>query len=126
MSVELSVYPLAKTFTGRDVREAFADFATEAEGGLLLQFGADDTSFVRFECDHEDVTDSFTVERPCGDARLYEALYRFMTFHHAVLVSADLDPPVRVATESDFAVARVLAIPVAQIRVVHGADALLA
>lgn len=99
MSVDLLLFPTEGRFSGEDIKSAFGDFGTETADGLHLQYDRENDAFVYFELDETGTTDSFCVNRPCGDARLYEALFGFMRAQRAYLVCADCDPPVRVTDD---------------------------
>lgn len=100
MSIDLTIFPTGNRFAGVDIRAAFGDFATPTDFGLRLEYDAENDALVYFELDESGTTDSFTVNRPCGDERLYESLFAFLTKHEAVLACGECDPPMRVTSEA--------------------------
>jgi hypothetical protein len=80
----------------QQVRDAFGSFLTETgPSRWQLYYGMGDCCDVRLTVDDKDKTllHGFTVERPCSDERLWDALTSILTLGNLVLfIPADCPP----------------------------------
>jgi len=81
MSIDVLIFPIEGRFAGRDIAAMFGEYASETEYGLLVEYEEDEDCSLFFTLDEAGTTDSFCVNRPCGDERLCEALFAFLRDH---------------------------------------------
>ncbi len=107
MSFALFLHALEEPFTEADVQRAFGDYLSPHPlGGFLLEYDELNQSIVDVGYDDARRTEFVSVERPCGDERLFEALYELLNAKLSFLVAPADPPEYLVANEASEAKAR--------------------
>ena len=84
---------------------AFGDHASPDQyGGLLVRYDAKNESTLLCDFTPERTTDSFSIDRPCGDDRLFVALHHLMSLRPSFLTYPD-EELVCIVTKDAFAAA---------------------
>jgi len=101
MSFTLYVSALDQPFTEREILEAFGVHASRHPfGGLRVRYDAQNESIIDCTFGEERTTDAFSVDRPCGDDRLLEALHGLLAARPSFLTYPDEKCVCIVATEA--------------------------
>jgi hypothetical protein len=100
MSFTLYIMSLKDRIPRRAIFSAFGQHITEAtQGTYLIRYDLENESTLFANFDDSDTTDSFSINRPCADDRLLEALHVLLSNYASYLVYPEEELVCRVATE---------------------------
>ncbi len=82
------------------IREAFGEFLSEHPTGIgyRIRYDPENESTVDMEVTEDGKVDSLSVDRPCGDDRLFVALHRILASIPSFMTYPDEELPCLVAT----------------------------
>lgn len=101
MSFEFILVAVRGKFSRTAIVSAFGPHGTPTEQGLSLWYDKQNSSDVYLGPTGTDELGTFMVDRPCGDPRLFESLFRILRDHVAIMTYPDSDAEFIVAnTES--------------------------
>lgn len=107
MSFALFLHALEEPFTEDDVRGAFGEYLSPHPlGGFFVEYDEMNQSIIDVSYDGARRTEFISVERPCGDERLFEALYHLLNARPSFLLATADPPEYLVANEASEAKAR--------------------
>lgn len=91
---------LADPFTEAEILAAFGrHLSTDQSGDLQIRYDDQNESTVLCDFTAERTTESFSIERPCGDERLFVALHQLLSARPSFLTYPDEELVCIVATE---------------------------
>ena len=104
MSFTLFVQTVAEPFTEQEVLEAFGEhLSPDPNGGFRVHYDAENESTLDCTFNEDRTADSLSIDRPCADHRLFEALHRLLGIRPSFLTYPDDDYVCIVASEASAA-----------------------
>lgn len=107
MSFTLYIMALAEPFTETEILAAFGSHVSpDPHGDFRVRYDAQNESTILCDFTEERTTESFSVERPCGDDRLFVALHRLLSARPSFLTYPDEELVCIVATDASASAVR--------------------
>lgn len=107
MSFSLYIMALAEPFAEADILAAFGTYVSpDTYGGLRVRYDDRNESTILCEFTAERTTDSFSVDRPCRDDRLFVALHRLLSARASFLTYPSEELVCLVTTEASASAVR--------------------
>jgi hypothetical protein len=98
---------VGEPFTEAELVHAFGShLSVHPLGGFLVRYDDENESTVDCTFTEDRTTDSFSVDRPCGDDRLFHALHELLSGRPSFLTYPDDDLVCIVATQASAAAVR--------------------
>jgi hypothetical protein len=101
VSFSLYIMALAEPYAEAEILTAFGAHASRDKyGDLRVRYDEQNESTVLCDFTPERTTDSFSVDRPCGDKRLFVALHRLLSIRPSFLTYPSEELTCLVATDA--------------------------
>lgn len=105
MSFSLYAMALADPFTEAEILAAFGShLSTDQSGDLQVRYDDENESTIFCDFTAERTAESFSIDRPCGDDRLFVALHQLLSARPSFLTYPD-EELVCIVTTEEFATA---------------------